>query len=177
MIPSYLLPEGTPYFVAGGWAACPALATDMDVWVTSDNPARTRTEILEHFNAKLFADEYEEERSDEVAGDVDAYSNPLTLKVARVLIGQKRFHILVTSGDISDVLNGFDISTHQVAITDSGTVVRGYHWTPVTEPPIKLKDTPTTNDRLIKIAARYGHPFDLATLITLREQSTGAEVI
>lgn len=172
MIPSYLLPEGTPYFVAGGWAACPALATDMDIWVISRTPAPTRTELLDHFKMRLFVDEYEEERSDEVEGDVDAYSNPLTLKVARVSIGQKRFHILVTSGDITDVLNGFDISTHQVAITDSGTVVRGYSWTPITEPPVKLKDTPTTDVRMLKIATRYGHA------IALTEHSTvGAEVI
>jgi hypothetical protein len=69
MIPSYLLPEGTPYFVAGGWAACPALATDMDVWVLSRDPAATtRTNVLDHFKPRLFVDEYEEERSDEVAG-------------------------------------------------------------------------------------------------------------
>jgi hypothetical protein len=157
MIPSYLLPEGTPYFVAGGWAACPALATDMDIWVRSQYPARLRTEILEHFKEKLFVDEYEELADARATEEVIPYGDALTIKVATVTLGSSVFHILVTSGSILEVLDSFDVSTHQVAITDSGIVVRGHSWTPVTEPPVKLKHTSTTDERMAKIAARYGH--------------------
>jgi len=71
MLPANLLPE--PYqstaFIAGGWAACPSLATDMDVWVPVPSPHvskpepndirvlvhlhKVREEILKHLKTTL----------------------------------------------------------------------------------------------------------------------------
>jgi hypothetical protein len=168
MIPSYLLPEGTRYFIAGGWAACPALATDRDVWLLSRDPVETRDAVLKHLDATLFDDEWKElpdGRVTAVDGSEDAYGvdATTTLKIATVDLTGQTIHLLVTSGSILAVLDTFDISTHQVAISDTGGVVRGRNWTPVTEPPIKLRDTPTTDERMAKIAARYGHALPMFT--------------
>lgn len=178
MIPSYLLPEDTRYFIAGGFAACPALASDRNVWIMARDPVATRREVLEHLKETLFLDEWQElpdGQTEIVAGssEEDHYGDggtALTLKVATVDVTGITIHLLVTSGTVFDVLNTFDVSTHQIAITDSGGVVKGRQWTPITEPPVKLKDTPTTDARMAKIAARYGHGIP-------NYSSIGAEVI
>src|SRR5947208_1473633 len=74
VIPDDLLPEKYREFafIAGGFAACPSLASDMDVWVLTPYPARMhddnipfddlrvhvwlqerRQELLEHLKAKF----------------------------------------------------------------------------------------------------------------------------
>ena len=59
-------------------------------------------------------------------------------------------------GDVYRVLRGFDISTHQIALTPQG-VVKGEHWTPTNVPPHAFAGNANTPERMQKIAARYGH--------------------
>jgi hypothetical protein len=44
-----------------------------------------------------------------------------------------------------------------VAIDQYGAVIKGEHWTPVTAPPVVLRATEKTGERMLKIAARFGH--------------------
>lgn len=163
MIPRNLLPDD--YYdgacIAGGYAACPALASDMDVWVfvPSYLLEDARALILEHLSHYGFSYTKEERERQRAEGtDPGGYDvSGFILKVARVSLGHETIHILVTSfPGVLELLSSFDVSTHQVALTDAG-VIRGGDWTPITEPPVKLKDSPTTDERMRKIARRYGH--------------------
>ena len=160
MIPRNLLPEGTHYFIAGGWAVCPALATDRDLFVqTTGDLDDTRAMLLDFMRARGF----------DVAEDV-AENNYTGVPLLRVAIVKDKYaqdiHILVTSADVDDVLNTFDISTTQVAITESGRVVKGADYTSLTVRPIRLKDTPTTNERYIKYCERFGHLVEYCRNVT-----------
>lgn len=156
MIPSNLLPEGTQYFIAGGWAACPALAQDRDLFVqTTDNLTDTRQRLLNHMRAEGFDVQEEEETRDFVMSD--GYSVMPIAKVAKVKIRfAQDVHVLVTNGDPEEVLSTFDLTTSQVAITHRGTVVKGPDYAPITTMPQKVKDTPTTDARLLKYRQRFG---------------------
>lgn len=167
MIPNSLLPEGTSYCIAGGWAACPALASDKDVWVfteevLSGDIGHRREELLKH----LEAEGYDFVPQDEER-DACGYEGVISiLRVAKVEVpGDLPIHLIVTTAkDAFDLIDSFDISTHQVALSSRGHVIKGGMFTPTTVPPIRLKDTPTTPERLRKIAARYGHPSPLSIL-------------
>lgn len=169
-IPDELLPTGdykARAFVAGGYAACPSLATDCDVWVTVRDVEQARDELL----AYLYGVQGPRPSNMEVEhrlGAPDDYGVRLpvkTLKVARIparIEGRLLdIHLMVTTGDIDDVLDAFDISTHQCAITRrtelEGRVYRGSRWTPLDVEPQVLRWTPTTPDRLDKIRTRYNH--------------------
>ena len=162
MIPKNLVPEGYTAFIAGGYAACPALAADMDVWVSVRPAQATLDEVREQLLAHLadwdfgnfsFTEEMETRQCEGYQGMPGA----LILKVAKVQVGALTVHLLLTDGDVFSLLESFDISTHQIALTERGAV-KGSMWTPITEPPIKLRDTPTTDARMEKIRARYAHP-------------------
>ena len=157
MIPKNLLPEGLHYFIAGGWAVCPALATDRDVFVqTTGDLHDTRAALLDHLRAEGFDVEEEDETRDLVIAD--GYS---TIPIAKVAKVKQKFcqdiHLLVTSGDVMDVLDTFDISTSMVAITDNGKIVRGSDYSAINKPVVKTKDTPTTEERHAKYTARFAH--------------------
>lgn len=165
MLPPNLLPPGhltTNAFIAGGYAACPALATDIDVWITvpTYDLDHARSEILRwlHEQDNLVFEELTDGRVDQVHSP-DGYGTDLNVrKVATVehYRGTK-YHLLVVDGDVDAVLDSFDVSTHQVALTPFG-VVTGENWTPTNVYPVQLRDTPTTAARMAKIAARYGYP-------------------
>lgn len=158
MIEKHLLPEGERYFIAGGFAACPALANDVDVWVESSyyNPELSRKKLLEHLMLTYGVLNITVEETGETCAYSDIGESFQTMKVAS-LRGDNgvRYHIMVTTGDVLQVLHGFDISTHQVAITSEGVVVTGDDFTKTSEPPRVLRDTPSTPERLIKITQRY----------------------
>lgn len=168
MIPDILLPKTMRRraFVAGGFAACPALATDIDVFVTASTTELTkvRRQLLNHLYDQLNEDieflmhEEEDRRVDSHERYPGSHGVFTILKVCKVLIGNTEFHVLVTDGSIDEVLSSFDISTCQVAITSDGHVVRGDNWTPPSVPPVKLKDTPTTDARMQKYQERFGFP-------------------
>ncbi len=162
-----LLPPKTKWCIAGGFAACPALASDIDLWVygvrTHELQVR-RAEILLHIAGSDFnvsteggdnvkSEEYEEEDF-----------GISILKVGRIGIGRGNgntpVHIMVTDAKTPlELLHHFDISTHAVAIDRYGSVIKHPKWTKVTATPVALREHSTTEDRLTKIIARY-KPFD-----------------
>lgn len=165
-LPPNLLPRGMTRaaFIAGGYAACPDLATDIDVWVQVD-PATlydAPLRIVKHLHDHGFIPNVGIASTAETfVGDSMGYEDITAniLKVAVVLRGnQKPIHIMVTDAPPLMLLLNFDISTHQIAFTDSGTI-RGPYWTPLDGPPVIIKNhtTSKTQERFQKISARYAH--------------------
>jgi hypothetical protein len=157
MIPNNLLPPGVEYFIAGGYAVCPALATDRDVFVqTTGNLEDIRAMLLDYMRANGFTvvEESKVDVSDAYDGGIVEIS-----KVGKVLMGTKGLpiHVLVTQADVQDVLNTFDITTSQVAITRTGKVVKGNSWTSPARAPQITKSIPSTPERLVKYQLRFGH--------------------
>lgn len=190
MIPRGLLPDALDQtaFIAGGFAACPALAEDVDVWVPAvpGECEAMRTLILAHLRAHNFdVTEQDGEGSprrrfqqdtalakSQLLSTFEGYHMVLRLRrVGTVTISGHTlpYHIIVVEGDIDEVLSSFDISTHQIALTARG-VVKGVDWTPLWEPPLVLADKYTTPDRVRKIRTRYQiqepTPYDTSTLCT-----------
>ena len=161
LIPKNLLPEGMHYFIAGGWAACPALATDRDLFVqTTGDLNDTRAMLLDHMRAQGFDVTEEDEHRDFETSD--GYSHIPIAKVGKVKQKfNKDIHVLVTSGDVENVLDTFDLSVSQVAITESGRIVKGTHYTDPTQPIYVVKDTPTTPAREEKYRRRFSFPVAL----------------
>ncbi len=159
MIPQGLLPPNTTAFIAGGFAACPALASDIDIWVQVGNPEdieSMRAVLLAHFATEGYM--FVEESRSERVRDTDNYGDSIyctIAKCAKVHLPRLDAHILVTDGSAQDVLRSFDLSTHQVAILQNGRVVKGEDWTPTFEWPTVLKRTPTTQARRQKLVERY----------------------
>lgn len=93
------------------------------------------------------------EKADDSYGDgrIEIY------KVAVVNTESLKIHLMVTTArTIQDILDGFDVSTHQIAIGSNGYVVKGRGWTPITEAPVALLNNPQTPERMERIARRYG---------------------
>ena len=183
MIPRGLLPDGPDgayAFIAGGFAACPALAQDVDIWCSIDLTGsydpflavwQARDRILDHvrmFCVEQQAQFVEHDGADTERGSWDSprgrltstfegYHMPLPIRrVGAVTIPGHTlpYHIIVVGGDVDEVLSSFDISTHMIALTSWG-VIRGEQWTPIWEPPVVLTQKYTTPERLEKIRARY----------------------
>ena len=170
MIPKELLPSDLANcaFIAGGYAACPALATDIDVWVYIQKESETlreaRARILGWLESEMWPYEEEEANSRREGFDKDGYSiSSVKVAVVRSPHWSHPVHIIVTNAQPAELLETFDISTHQVAIV-FGNVVKGSKWTPVTQPPVMLRNTPTTPERMEKIRTRYGHSIPFYTL-------------
>lgn len=168
LLPPNLLPDGWKHeaFIAGGFAANQELASDIDVWVTvpaGNDLAEVRRELLAHLHAAGYVIVIEPdlrlERNDDI--EVDHYHNVLsTYKVAVLIRGNlKPIHLMVTNGNVTDVVDSFDVSTHMAAIlnpfSDEPRYYHGDNWTPVNELPVVIKITPTTTTRLRKITDRY----------------------
>ena len=159
MIPNNLLPKGTSYFVAGGWAVCPALAGDMDVFVEiayGEDIVSARETLLKHLKKEFWRFEEQEETC-----TFEGYGTLATIVKVGKLPSQgmrPEIHVLLTNADVHTTINSFDISTCCVAITDQGYIVWGDHWTSPIEPPIRLIDNPTTDARMVKYQQRFNHP-------------------
>lgn len=160
MIPRNLLPDTSDtydrYLIAGGWAVCPALADDRDLFILAGPSAdlqEIRQEVLDHLKAEGF-EFTEEQETREFIG----YDGLVGIgKVAKVQFenGQD-IHVLVASTKIpQEVLNSFDLSICMVGITQDGTLVKSEYWTPPTELPTVMKDTPTTSVRCNKYVERF----------------------
>jgi len=143
--------NGRRWCIAGGWAACPQLATDEDVWIFVDD--RTSSPLLEVRDD--IWDACPEIVRDE-APLTETYlveTGFMSLKVGTLGL---RHIILTDAANILDLLDGFDISTHQCAISDQGEFIRGRQWTPIDELPVVIRvGGPNTARRLQKIQARY----------------------
>lgn len=144
-------------FIAGGYAACPALASDLDLWIFVDSGSgvrlpQAREMVLAHIrdDQRCCVDEQSEETQTQYKG-----VNVNILKVGNVRYGIS-IHVMVVDAPVNAVLEGFDISTHQIALLPTGEVHRGSNWTPVMEAPVVLIDTERTPARLAKIQERYG---------------------
>lgn len=163
MIPKNLIPEGLRWCIAGGYAACPALAADTDVWVMVDTDIfstydRLRDHFVRIFGANALIDPRPDEAQDMAIHEL--YVDEATIKVAHVSVDGRDFHIMVTyCASPMAIIDRFDISTHQVALTSDGGIIRGQQWTAPHVYPVRLKSTPRTELRMRKICARYGHQY------------------
>jgi hypothetical protein len=156
---SYLdqLAIGLPWCIAGGYAACPQLAGDMDVWVLAGpQPYGSGLEQLAERICK--------------ANPVIVPHAPMETDPPYILdhgctifkVGAQyppsgvTVHLMATEcSTIQELLDCFDISTHQCALNKDGEFIKGRNWTPITESPVELFSTPNTAARLAKIRARY----------------------
>lgn len=164
MIPRGLLPDELEGYawIAGGYAACPPLASDMDIWVLCGDLTRDVLGSLDTYHALILkhltdaGHDITMEDENTKTADYEGYRINIH-KVARVE-GAMSYHIMVTDAiDIMQVLDGFDISTHQVAIGPDGEIVRGRDFTNVRSWPQMLLNTPHTQERFEKITKRFGH--------------------
>jgi hypothetical protein len=171
--PVNILPEEwrSEAFIAGGFAAFPALSTDCDLWVTvptGNDLDAVRQELLLWLAEQGFvALAQRDAQTNEDIRLTEWEEYPIFLdnrKVARITglrtgeIFPKPIHLIVTNGDVDQVLSGFDISAHQIALTDiwtNPTEVEGNDYTRLDEEVRILKDTPHTRERFDRINARY----------------------
>jgi len=146
-------------FIAGGYAACPALASDIDIWVHCgvEQISVVHDEIIAYLKSVYGGWNVTEEPFAEAAFDyIDTGDGQCTVrKCAVVKMRSTSLHIMITDAWVHTILDNFDISTHMVAILPSGEVIKGAAWTPIYAPPIVVKDTPRTAARLDKILKRY----------------------
>lgn len=167
------LADNRKWCVAGGWAACPQLATDQDVWVFIDQwdiselrsedrlskLARLRLEMLVVWpDITPEGPSIADSKGDHQDFDEDnlARYGDCGIGVIKVGILGNRHILLTDAEDIQQLLSHFDISTHQCAIDQDMTFIRGTEWTPITEDPKVLRTGgEQTAVRLEKIRARY----------------------
>lgn len=164
-IPDNFLPETAMRnaFIAGGYAACPSRASDIDLWVTDlENLEATRAAILAHLRMSGY--DVTEETAQE-GFRVDGYGyDEMDLRILKVCYVQRPgalpIHVMVTDAAPLAVLLHFDVSTHQCAIVPhpsvkGGDMMRGPEWTALTEEPVQIKETSATSTRMEKIRTRY----------------------
>lgn len=162
-LPPRLLPPDLyrKAFIAGGYAADQDLAQDIDVWVRCSDLDTVQSRLLEHL--KGLGSEYAFEvqnMTEEQVADGHGYDQvPVFIrKVALVTFaGFKPVHLMVTDAPMAAVLEGFDISTHQIALDYYGMECPGAEWTPVTALPVARLANSRTPARMEKIMARYAH--------------------
>ena len=183
VIGAYLLPA--PYdetaFIAGGFAACPALAEDVDLWCPVDTTDANdpfvrvweeRDRVADSLRAAFGAWFTEHDGNDTVRSKPPLPPHILHGKLRSTFEGYHLaipirrvgvldipghslpYHIIMVGADIDEVLSSFDISTHQVALTSRG-VVRGEHYTAPFEPPVVIQQKYTTDARIARIRQRY----------------------
>lgn len=168
VLPLGLIPSEYFAFIAGGYAACPQRAVDIDVWVIAERGEveATYRRILAFLQDNRWAIEAAPTPSeDDLLQEESTYelTGVSTLKVCRVPyphpITQQpsSIHIMVADGDVNAVLNGFDVSTHQIALLWNDREERGVQWTPLDVPPqiITAHENKFTEGRMAKITARY----------------------
>lgn len=158
MIPKEILPPDlmNSAFISGGYAACPPLASDLDIWVyvneNTESMTAARTRILAWLESEMWP--YAEEDSHTMCDYVVVARK---VAVVRSPHWSHPVQIMVTTAGPAELLETFDISTHKVAIV-FGNVIKGNGWTSITEPPRLLRaGHPASAARMEKIAARYGH--------------------
>ena len=162
--------------IAGGFACCPGMARDCDVWVlgvTLDGsmPEDVRGGILDRLTSAGV--QFEPEENDpEQPGEIYNLGNGiLCWKVAKLDDGRQ---IILTNAETPyDLLQSFDVSTHQVALSSNGELVKGADWTPPTMPPVMIWNGGTTSERIVKISRRYGRMRPTPPIVEppLREES------
>lgn len=185
MFPVTFLPEQyrKQWCIAGGAAACPALAADIDVWVygiDTDELDGVRAVILSYLeqliagfnvNKPIWPEKRYRLESLVECEEFVAYEHAhCRIEKVAIVTSPKRFpvrvkpvHIMVTDApDPGTILQGFDVSTHAVAIDYDGRIWKGNNWTHPGEKPIALLDNEKTPERMARIAARFGHTLEAA---------------
>lgn len=166
MIPEGIVPEGMKWCIAGGFAAAPALANDIDVWIYDVEEIApgdiefVRNELAKQLRVKFGL--YNFTPSDETRTSSNYSQENVTILKVGVLedpMGlRKPIHIMVTNANSPmGILDGFDISTHAVAILPDGTVLQHPHYTPPQQFPQTMRWNEKTPERLKRIAKRFGH--------------------
>ncbi len=145
--------------IAGGFAACPDKAGDCDVWVLIgvqqiESLSTVRERILRLLIARNIR--FVEEQSDwsGVEGSYATGVNVGSIKVAKLADGRQI--IVSNAASAAELLQGFDVSTHRVALTSDGELVRGEGFTPIDQPARALLQNSKTPERLAKCSKRYG---------------------
>lgn len=157
------------WFVAGGYAADPTLADDIDIWITVEDSYAAADEHAKLHDWLAIAG-FQFEPQDVAAapqmidvGRVDADGDTEYVVVFHVAVitawrsirFSKPVHLHITSGTVLDVLRTFDVSTHAVAMRSNGQFIYGTGWTSKTVDPVILRDSPSTPARFVKISSRY----------------------
>lgn len=166
--------------IAGGFAACPTRAGDIDLWILNfpGRSERVWDQITEHLRANEIKFRESNFSYAQTNGSV------LRLVCKKVYLRKKNMlpdddewldvQILEASqATVHDLIDAFDISTHMIARTQTD-VVRGKHYTSTTETPVVMRfDKPEgVVARLDKICKRYdivARPDDLAELEILTQ--------
>ena len=137
-------------FIAGGWAANPFRADDIDIWVY-----RPECVVSEDYYKKLGnlihgATKYEM---------MNAEINDPTRKPTTYLEWYgKPVQIFETPFQIFELMDLFDLSCHQYALTHNGVLCRGENAThPVDDDIVVMTPDHSTPHRLNKVLERYGH--------------------
>lgn len=169
VIDSGLLNHYPDWFVAGGYAADPALANDIDIWIqVEDSYAAASHHVKLHDWLAMAGFQFERQDVQAAPEMIESYRLDgdgemefvLVYRVAvitawRSIQFSKPVHLLITTGTVDEVLNHFDISTHALALLPNGKFVYGKGWTPKTVDPVILRDSASTPARFVKISGRY----------------------
>ncbi len=180
MIPHNLFPAGTKWCIAGGYAACPALATDIDVWVydvkeiARGDIGYRRAELIayveqwvasQNINRPIWPERRYRFETQEQTETMMAYDQ-LVNHIEKVGVlysprsaGVKPIHLMVTTAyDPGSLISGFDVSTHAVAIDHDGRLWKHALWTAPHQPPAVIQVNAKTQERYQRICKRFGHP-------------------
>ena len=177
MFPIELLPEAfqKQWCVAGGYAACPALSNDVDVWVYRVPTLQlddTREQLLEHLNTVAHIENVPAHRSlqyhvipGEETRTAESYCQEfIQIKKVAIVYGRRTYHdmkpvhVVVTDAQNPGVIiTGFDISTHAVAIEWNGRVWKTGYTAPQERPRRLRIANEHTEPRMIRICERFGH--------------------
>lgn len=172
--------------VAGGFAADPARARDVDIWIPADNRYHeARTDVRNHLR-KLgleYTLEIEHSTTDDEERAED-YAHHLVATIPNGF-GNRPVQILVSDAvNAQQLVEGFDISTHAIAKSlQPGTggamrVTFAARWTGTRVPPRVMRWT-TPEDtlrRLQRVMLRYGVAADKGDLERL-EQLVFAQLV
>lgn len=189
--------------IAGGYATNPDLAGDIDVWIlgalqTWNEAFPTHAELYGFVERKDYTttvniyDTWLDQ--DEIAAfavspsdtEIKAYSKEADRRLMRTFekawYGRNLQIMFVRATTMSELLDGFDITTHMVGLQWEGTrshIVRGTQWTPTNLPPQVVRtDQPAKSlERLLKIAARYGTTPDPYLVSDLTERAYAKSVV
>lgn len=187
MIPTNLLPKDGDWAwcIAGGWAACPALGEDRDVWVFNLGKATLeakRDELGAHVLKRYRHRVTLSTETREAPGYEQEETGVTILKVADISLSQPypgdrgaghsaKIHLMVTDAlSPLHILQGFDISTHAIAIDATGTIWKHPKWTSVVEPPVILYESRSgkTPARMQRICQRFGFSYDAVAKVATR---------
>jgi hypothetical protein len=166
---------GLNWMLAGGWAACPTLASDRDVWVfglQADELESERHSLLDTLRLNVKSPYVMEEQNDIQTGR--GYEGvEITIRKVCVIDTRRKdgdtfndcrdgslriqpIHLMVTDAPSPiAVLMNFDVSTHAVAIMPEGQIHLHPMWTPVNEQPRVLLNNSNTPERMTRITARF----------------------